>query len=433
MSYKPLSQTVTNGKDKEVSSSDAVFDAIAAIPSLPSSVAGDVDKVLAVDAAGAKSWQFAGLGAGSLGTNNVILGRSKPSGLTTGTANILIGASAGNALTTGSHNLILGIDASTLLGVNDVISIGNEANRYNRGDGNVSIGRQAGLGSSSIFSNGRANTVVGSYAGKNITTGNENVLMGYAAGWYTGVGLTTGSKNVGIGIFSLSGNPNTGNHNVAVGHTAGNNLSTGSDDVFVGFEAGKLVTTGNKNIFLGFTAGDAVTTGSNNTIIGDIAGTTALSNTVILAAGTAERMRIDSAGNVGIGTATPTEKLEVAGAVKADEFVVPNYRLDPHTHDEGTETGNFTINWANGAVHSVTLNAAGPLVVTLNNPVNGGAYALRIIQGATPGTVTWPASVKWPGGTPPTLSTTTGDVDIVNFLYYADTGFYYGTFAGDFS
>lgn len=32
MSYKPLSQTVTNGKDKEISSSDAVFDAIAAIP-----------------------------------------------------------------------------------------------------------------------------------------------------------------------------------------------------------------------------------------------------------------------------------------------------------------------------------------------------------------------------------------------------------------
>ena len=68
----------------------------------------------------------------------------------------------------------------------------------------------------------------------------------------------------------------------------------------------------------------------------------------------------------------------------------------------------------------------------MSNPVNGGAYALRIIQGATPGTVTWPANVKWPGGTPPTLSTNTGDIDVVNLLYFDDGGgntFYYATSA----
>lgn len=143
-----------------------------------------------------------------------------------------------------------------------------------------------------------------------------------------------------------------------------------------------------------------------------------------------------STDKVGIGTSTPAEKLDVAGAVLAQEFVVTNYRLDPHTHDEGTESGNFTINWANSPVQTVTLNAAGPLVITMNNPVNGGAYALRIIQGATPGTVTWPLNVKWPGGTPPTLSTTTGDVDIINFLYFNDgvgNMFYYGVYSMDFA
>jgi hypothetical protein len=54
----------------------------------------------------------------------------------------------------------------------------------------------------------------------------------------------------------------------------------------------------------------------------------------------AERMRIDSAGNVGIGTSTPGYKLEVAGSVRATSFISnsttyadfvfePEYRLAP--------------------------------------------------------------------------------------------------------
>jgi hypothetical protein len=76
----------------------------------------------------------------------------------------------------------------------------------------------------------------------------------------------------------------------------------------------------------------------------------------------------------------------------------------------------------------------------MNNPLQGGAYVLRIIQGATPGTIDFTAGsfadAVWPGGTPPTLSGTTGDVDIINLLYIDDGGgtvTYYGTFATDFS
>ncbi|WP_374030164.1 tail fiber domain-containing protein [Bdellovibrio bacteriovorus] len=46
-------------------------------------------------------------------------------------------------------------------------------------------------------------------------------------------------------------------------------------------------------------------------------------NNIIFATGTtpAERMRISNVGNVGIGTINPSEKLEVAGNVKATEFL----------------------------------------------------------------------------------------------------------------
>ena len=38
-------------------------------------------------------------------------------------------------------------------------------------------------------------------------------------------------------------------------------------------------------------------------------------------------------------------------------------------------------------------------------------------------TATWPASVKWPSGTAPTLTTTASSVDIVSF-YYDGTNYY---------
>jgi hypothetical protein len=55
-------------------------------------------------------------------------------------------------------------------------------------------------------------------------------------------------------------------------------------------------TTGSKNTGIGYGAGDAITTGSNNTIIGEISGTTTLSDTVIIAAGSTERLKVNATG-----------------------------------------------------------------------------------------------------------------------------------------
>ena len=109
------------------------------------------------------------------------------------------------------------------------------------------------------------------------------------------------------------------------------------------------------------------------------------------------------------------------------QSVVSNYILSPQLYDAGTKTGNFTLDFANGPCQQVTINAAGPLVITLSNPVTGGAYLLKVVQGATPGTVTWPVAVKWGAAGTPTLSNVTGKIDIIN-LYYDGTN-YYGTYA----
>jgi len=52
---------------------------------------------------------------------------------------------------------------------------------------------------------------------------------------------------------------------------------------------------------------------------------------------------------------------------------------------------------------------------------------LKIVQGATPGTITFPVSVKWGAAGAPTLSNTTGKIDIINLFY--DGTSYYGTYA----
>lgn len=111
---------------------------------------------------------------------------------------------------------------------------------------------------------------------------------------------------------------------------------------------------------------------------------------------------------------------------------VPNYILSPQLYAGGTKTAAFNIDWSNGPVQEFTLNVSGGTVSlsssTWSNAVTGGCYMLKLIQGSTPTAVSaWPSSVKWGTAGAPTLSTTTGLIDIINFVY--DGTNYYGTYA----
>ena len=94
-----------------------------------------------------------------------------------------------------------------------------------------------------------------------------------------------------------------------------------------------------------------------------------------------------------------------------------------------TSESALTIDFSTGNIQVLDLtNAANNLTLTFTNTVRGGSYAIKIIQGTTARTVTWPAGlVKWPGGTPITLSTTSGAEDLVTIFfdgshYYASGG-----------
>lgn len=121
-------------------------------------------------------------------------------------------------------------------------------------------------------------------------------------------------------------------------------------------------------------------------------------------------------GKLALGSTTsPTEALNVTGnAVVAGQYVSTAFGI--------TDGAGFTVNWNNGNVQYVTIQAN--RTPTFSNPKEGGRYILIVIQG-TGGSklITWP-TIKWRGGTAPTLTTAAGKADIITLVYA--NGSYYG-------
>ncbi len=94
-------------------------------------------------------------------------------------------------------------------------------------------------------------------------------------------------------------------------------------------------------------------------------------------------------------------------------------------------TGAVTLNLANGNVFNLTLT--GDVTFTFSGATSGKAcsFAAYIRQDATGGrTITWPASVDWAGGTPPTMSTAANALDIVVFETLDGGTNWYGSLVG---
>ena len=110
------------------------------------------------------------------------------------------------------------------------------------------------------------------------------------------------------------------------------------------------------------------------------------------------------------------------------------------TFDNGTITEITTITSSSNAatlnlrdgdnfVHDLTEN----VTYTFSNPAGSGkvsVFSLKVIQGSSARTITWPSSVDWAGGTAPTLSTGNDEVDVFLFMTNDGGTTYYGFTAG---
>lgn len=86
-----------------------------------------------------------------------------------------------------------------------------------------------------------------------------------------------------------------------------------------------------------------------------------------------------------------------------------------------TYAASVAINWDLGNCQKITLT--GNVTFTFSNPIAGARYLLEIIQDSSGSrTVTWP-TIKWQGGSAPTLTTTPNKTDLVA-LYYDGTSYF---------
>ena len=118
------------------------------------------------------------------------------------------------------------------------------------------------------------------------------------------------------------------------------------------------------------------------------------------------------------GSQTLTNKTIAAGTF------TDGYTEEVATANTGTA---YTVDLANGSVQILTLT--GNCVFTFPAVTAGRSFMMILKQDATGSrTVTWPGTVKWPGGTAPTITSTASRGD--KFVFTADGTNWIGSNAG---
>lgn len=272
------------------------------LPNTTSAAVGGiyVNAVRAIHNFGTQNW-FSGVGAGNLtltGADNTGLGTNALAGLTSGARNVAVGLNALAALTIGTNNVAVGAGS---LAANT------------SGGSNTAVGRNALIANLT----GSHNTAIGVSA-LTVATVSDNTAVGSNAL----VANTTGGSNTALGRQALTTNM-TGANNTAVGSNA-LLLATGSNNTAIGRLASGG-TTGANNIALGFSAGDNLTTGSNNIIIGyDIDSPTATNSNTLTIGNLIFGTGVDGTGTtisnglVGIRVVAPVTELHVVSTSALD-------------------------------------------------------------------------------------------------------------------
>lgn len=99
------------------------------------------------------------------------------------------------------------------------------------------------------------------------------------------------------------------------------------------------------------------------------------------------------------------------------------------TYGQGYGGTSYIFQLSNGSIQTITLNNAIACTLTLPIPQVGMTIKLCVKWSLATGSITWPSTVRWPGGAAPTLTKVVGKADFFMF-HCPDCMYWYGQTIG---
>ena len=395
---------------------------------------------------------FTGFAMEGSAQQNTFIGGSAGQGNTTGFRNTILGNNAGLHLSTGSENVIIGYGAGPQSGggdetasgrlwinnvasdtpliagdfIGDSVTINGSLTVTGTLAGEIftedSLNFWGGSNSGTTLAAGAdRNVLVGPVSGRYISTGDDNTVMGYQAG----SNISTGSRNTAIGSSALIGSfgaQTTGSDNTAVGDEAGLGLnSTAAQNTLIGSSAGRNLTTGLSNTVVGYQAlnNASVSTAGTMTAIGHscAAKVTGGSGSVFIGHDAGPTTTGTSSSELYIDN-TETDTPLVYGDFANDAITINgDLEVTQHLYHDAVvaNTTAVAIDWTDGNIQTAAPTAAGNPTYTFTAPDGPARLTFIGTNLGAAGSITWPATVKWPGGTEPTW--TSSGVDKIEFVF----------------
>lgn len=126
-----------------------------------------------------------------------------------------------------------------------------------------------------------------------------------------------------------------------------------------------------------------------------------------------------------LGYAAARDYTDLAGPQNLLDTELIRAKLRDYSETVSSPTisaGTLVLNLETSNIFTVSLNAA-ITTLTISNPPasgSGGSFTLLLTADGTARAVTWPASIKWAGGTAPMITSASGKVD--SFAFFTSDG-----------